>query len=281
MVAAGHIHLARRVSSDVGLEFRGHAGRESNGDRWIRLTPAAVPEGHGFDVKVQMTWRRLRLSVELQRFAGELVRAMGESEKAGRKAFRTILEESVARGATVQFGVNDNAVQLDDESLWGAGWRRIELRMSKRLPEFDGVASAEELGVIRRWTSRFVAALLAIVPLEAQDTSRGEALEGFKEGVAKVTRTIRYERDRRNRAAAIAIHGTACLACGLEFGRVYGEVADGFIEVHHTVPLAKAGEDYIVNPAKDLVPLCPNCHAVAHRRDPPLTVDEIRELLRE
>lgn len=281
MTVAGHTQLAQRISRDVGMEFHGHAGTESNGDRWIRLTPAAVPEGHGFDVKVQMTWRRLRLSVELQRFAGELVRAMGESKEAGRNTFRTILEESVARGATVQFGINDNAVQFDDESVWGKGWKRIELRMSKRLPGFEGAATAEELGMIRRWTRRFVAALLAIAPLEAQETPSGEALEGFREGAAKVTRTVRYERDRRNRTAAIAIHGTACLACGLEFGSVYGEVADGFIEVHHTVPLAKVGEGYIVNPAKDLVPLCPNCHAVAHRRDPPFTVDEITELLRE
>jgi hypothetical protein len=30
---------------------------------------------------------------------------------------------------------------------------------------------------------------------------------------------------------------------------------------------------------EDLVPLCPNCHAVAHRRNPPFSVDEIRDLL--
>ena len=279
MVVAGHIQLARRVSSDVGMEFRGHAGREANGDRWIRLTPAAVPERHTFDVRVQMTWRRLRLSVEPQRFAGELVRAMGESDSASRNTFRTVLEESVARGATVQFGVNGNAVQLDDESVWGRRWRRVELRMSKQLPGFDGVATAEELDLIRRWTRRFLAALLAIAPVEPQETPSGESFGGFKEGTANVTPTVSYERDRRNRAAAIAIHGTACLACGLEFGTKYGEVAEGFIEVHHTIPLAKMGEGYIVNPAQDLVPLCPNCHAVAHRRDPPFTVDDIRDLL--
>ena len=58
-------------------------------------------------------------------------------------------------------------------------------------------------------------------------------------------------------------------------------VAEGFIEVHHTVPVANMGANYRVNPVQDLVPLCPNCHAVAHRRDPPLAVDEIKGLLRE
>ena len=42
----------------------------------------------------------------------------------------------------------------------------------------------------------------------------------------------RYERDRRNRAAAIAIH---CLGCrhAADMGTRYGEAASGFIEVHH------------------------------------------------
>lgn len=281
MVEAGHTRLARGVSSDVGMEFRAHAGREANGDRWIRLTPAAVPDKRAFDVRVQMTWRRVRLAVEPQVFAGEFVRAMGESDRANRKMFRTILEESVERGATVQFGINGNAVRLDDEAVWGKRWRRFELKMSKRLSGFDGGATAEELDVIRRWTRRFLAAILAIAPLEAQQTTDREGFSGFMEGTANITSKVGYERDRRNRAAAIAIHGTACLACGLEFGTKYGEIADGFIEVHHIIPLAKMGEGYIVNPAEDLVPLCPNCHAVAHRRDPPLTVDEIRNLLRE
>ncbi|MGH8258774.1 MAG: hypothetical protein ACREUG_03690, partial [Steroidobacteraceae bacterium] len=30
-----------------------------------------------------------------------------------------------------------------------------------------------------------------------------------------------------------------------------------------------------------LIPICPNCHAVVHRRDPPLSPDELRELLRK
>lgn len=281
MIGAGHMQLGRRVSGDVGMEFRAHAGTDANGDRWIRLTPVVEPTGHAFDVKAQMTWRRVRLSFEPQKFAGELVRAMGESDEVGQTAFCGILEECVARGATVRFGVNGHAIQLDDQAIWGRRWRRIDLSMSKRLAGFDGIATAEELNLVRPWASRFLAAVLALAPLETQQTAKGKPGEGFEEGAARVTRTIRYERDRRNRAAAIAIHGTACLACGVELGTRYGMVAEGFIEVHHVVPVASMGADYRVDPVQDLVPLCPNCHAVAHRRDPPLTVDEIKGLLRK
>jgi 5-methylcytosine-specific restriction protein A len=39
------------------------------------------------------------------------------------------------------------------------------------------------------------------------------------------------------------------------------------------------GEDYIVDPEKDLVTICANCHAMVHRRNPPLTIDELKRLL--
>ncbi|HSS63378.1 MAG TPA: HNH endonuclease, partial [Gammaproteobacteria bacterium] len=42
----------------------------------------------------------------------------------------------------------------------------------------------------------------------------------------------------------------------------------------HTLP-----EGYEVNPKSDLCPVCPNCHAMLHRRNPPYTVDELRVLL--
>ncbi len=281
MLVAGHIELARRISSDVGMEFRSETGMESNGDRWVRLAPVAVSVGRAFDVKVQMTWRRLRLAFEPQKFAGDLVRSMGQADESARTVFRTVLAESVARGAAVRFNVNGSPTELDDQAVWRKRWRRLDLRMSKRLARLDGATSPEELNLVHRWACRFVAAVLAIAPLEGQPSVEEVVLEGSEEGAPRVGQTVRYERNRRNRAAAIAIHGTACLACGLEFGARYGRVAEGFIEVHHTVPVARMSRGYIVDPIRDLVPLCPNCHAVAHRRDPPLTVDEVKGLLRE
>ncbi len=205
---------------------------------------------------------------------------MGTTSETGRAGFQAILEQSVALGATVQFIINGHLTELDDESVWGKKWNRFDLKLSKRLQQLDRGGTVEELDAVCGWTRRFVAALLAISPLEAEGSSVVNAAEGAEEGAAKKTQAIRYERDRRNRAAAIAIHGTSCKACGLEFGARYGQVAEGFIEVHHTQPLSTVREAYIVNPLQDLVPLCPNCHAVAHRRTPPLTVDEIRDLLK-
>lgn len=49
--------------------------------------------------------------------------------------------------------------------------------------------------------------------------------------------------------------------------------------MHHLRPLSD-GIERETDPAKDLVPVCPNCHALIHSKDPCYTVDEARALIR-
>ncbi len=67
----------------------------------------------------------------------------------------------------------------------------------------------------------------------------------------------RYERNRRNREIAIAEHGCKCMVCGLDFKEVYGDLGEGFIEVHHIKPLyLSGGKETKVNTKTDLACLC-------------------------
>jgi len=60
----------------------------------------------------------------------------------------------------------------------------------------------------------------------------------------------------------------------------YGGIADGYIHVHHIVPIASVGKQYKLNPLTDLVPVCPNCHAMLHHgMKEPQTVAELRRIL--
>ena len=71
------------------------------------------------------------------------------------------------------------------------------------------------------------------------------------------------------------------MACGFNFESVYGEHGAGFIHVHHVKPIAESGGQIEVDPEEDLIVLCPNCHAMVHRRrEHTLTLDELRTLLR-
>jgi predicted HNH restriction endonuclease len=95
------------------------------------------------------------------------------------------------------------------------------------------------------------------------------AIEGLK-----IERLVdHFERNPKLRAAAIAIHGTTCKACGFNFAAVYGFHGENFIEVHHLVPVSSLAEPASVNPRDDLTVLCSNCHRMVHRkRDAPLSL---------
>ena len=101
----------------------------------------------------------------------------------------------------------------------------------------------------------------------------------FVEG-ATVQQTIdRRERNHEARARCIAEKGCRCMVCGFDFEAVYGPAGHDYIEVHHLKPLSQTEDEHEVT-ADDLVPLCANCHAIAHRRSPePFTPDEIKAMI--
>jgi 5-methylcytosine-specific restriction protein A len=100
----------------------------------------------------------------------------------------------------------------------------------------------------------------------------------FAEGSRTVVTVNRYERDPRARKACLLHHGYKCSACGFDFERMYGELGKGFIEIHHLSPLGSSGHCE-VDPIRDLRPLCPNCHAMVHRRSPILEIAELTALM--
>lgn len=98
----------------------------------------------------------------------------------------------------------------------------------------------------------------------------------YEEGSVKQILVNRYERDVGARLACLRHRGTTCSACKADLATLYGRVASGLIHVHHLVSLAATGTAYRVDPINDLRPVCPNCHAVIHRRNPPYSIEEIQ-----
>jgi len=103
-----------------------------------------------------------------------------------------------------------------------------------------------------------------------------DAHEALKEGAAVSVTINQFERNAFARRECIALHGTRCIVCGFDFESVYGPMGRGYIHVHHVVPLAEVRKQYTVNPKTDLVPICPNCHAMIHSTRPALTVEELK-----
>ena len=105
--------------------------------------------------------------------------------------------------------------------------------------------------------------------------------ETYPEGAKNSIIVNSYERNVKARAACLKYHGYACHVCEMTFAQRYGELGLNFIHVHHLKPIAARKKIYSVNPTKDLVPVCPNCHAMMHRSTPPLTVKQLRKIIRE
>ena len=119
--------------------------------------------------------------------------------------------------------------------------------------------------------------------LETELVTHGLPNEGFipdEEGRRVIRQHVAYERSPRNRRKAIEIQESRCMACGFSFNDVYGsDHARDFIEVHHVRSISEVNGR--VNPETDLIPLCSNCHSMAHReRGRILSVEEIQRLLR-
>ena len=113
-------------------------------------------------------------------------------------------------------------------------------------------------------------------------TPIGEEISGpvsFVEGGRLSVQVNRYERDPAARIACVEHYGMKCSVCDLELASRYGKIAAGFIHVHHLKPLATIGKKYAVDPIHDLRPVCPNCHAIIHRRVPAYSIAEVRRFL--
>lgn len=105
--------------------------------------------------------------------------------------------------------------------------------------------------------------------------------EELFEGTKKTIVSKSYERNPKAREKCLSYYGYDCAVCGINFNRVYGEIGSGFIEVHHVIPVSKRNKEYKINPIKDLIPLCPNCHSMIHRKNNNgeyYSVEELRKI---
>lgn len=113
-------------------------------------------------------------------------------------------------------------------------------------------------------------------PLLPEEIVRSEE---YYEGATTRIVVNSYERNRAARDACVDHYGCQCRVCDLDFETEYGEIGKDFIHVHHRILLSSVGEHYRVDPVEDLRPVCPNCHAMLHQKDPPFETEELREIL--
>jgi HNH endonuclease len=69
-----------------------------------------------------------------------------------------------------------------------------------------------------------------------------------------------------------------CSVCGFDFSKKYGPLGAGYVECHHTKPVAKMkpGDKTRLS---DLCAVCANCHRMIHKSQPMLSPEQLRNLI--
>jgi 5-methylcytosine-specific restriction enzyme A len=112
-------------------------------------------------------------------------------------------------------------------------------------------------------------------PVDEQDLPRLRT-----EGTKRSRLITTYERNPQAREDCIKHYGTTCFACGISFEKHYGSIGKGFTHVHHVIPVSDIKKEYEIDSIADLRPVCQNCHAMIHKRTPPYSIDEIKDMMR-
>ncbi len=165
----------------------------------------------------------------------------------------------------------DKLIEAGEEGL------TIEAAM---LGRFKSLFTAEELAIAAERLGKFGEAALAYKASKENLFPDELAPGSYPEGVKKTVRVNAYERSQKARNDCVKHHGYRCTACQVLLADIYGDLAKSFIHVHHLTPLYTIDEAYRVNGVNDLRPVCPNCHAMLHRKsEVVLTIDQLREII--
>jgi len=115
--------------------------------------------------------------------------------------------------------------------------------------------------------------------LERGEAGYPDEVAEYVEGATKRVVVNAHERNPKAREACLAHYGYNCSICTFNFKARFGVIGERFMHVHHLFPIAKADQPRLVDPLLELRPVCPNCHAMLHRTDPPFSIEELKAIL--
>jgi 5-methylcytosine-specific restriction protein A len=268
--------VERLIADRIGLSVVTRQQFDKDGE-YLDISLTESHPANSFIVRFRPGWRSAEAVFIPGTFAAPLITQMGNASKEGRATFKAFLRALVSRRMWSTFRINGKDVLPDATVVWPPQWITCEL--SVRTPHLvvnpDDIAQIHSL--ITDTVIPLFSMLAALIGVDDSTPASTSALEGR----AVQSIVTRYERKQINREACIAIKGTNCVVCGFNFFARYGLLGNGYIEVHHTTPVSSMGPEYAIDVATELEPLCANCHAMAHREEPPVSIARLRSIIAE
>ena len=240
---------------------------------YYQFRPEQFHRGAGFLFNVEGKNQSTLFSIITEDLAGDTLSHIKNSDQGCHLSFHNHLIDLEKLGI-LNIEIGYSKIMNDVEEIMSANWHHLLLELET---EIDFNAEKEEfLLFVKNTIIKLNSTIMSYFELEYGGIE-GEL--GLPEGAKKTVTVNKYERSKKNREACIAEFGSNCQVCGFSFGATYGKLGEGCIHVHHLVPVSKMGGEYRINPIEDLIPVCPNCHWMLHRKEPPYTPQELREIM--
>lgn len=225
-----------------------------------------------FDVKIHFRQNiRIILEIEPQTYAADMVEAMNNANSNKIQTFLLFLSQIEKQGGKSDFYVNQQTRNMSEPSVWSERWNSIKYRATKIIDNSND--EDYEINLVQDWAQIGVGLFLSLLSIDVIDE------HNHSEGkISQVTHNV-YERNPVNRELCLSANGYSCKICGFNFEKQYGLLGHRFIHVHHIDMVSDYGGEKFINPITDMIPVCPNCHAMLHRKKPPLRPEELKSII--
>jgi 5-methylcytosine-specific restriction enzyme A len=170
---------------------------------------------------------------------------------------------------------NLRAFDKSTSSVGMSGGSRLDREIYEEFEDRpDRVAKAAQ-EVLRRY------GLVGRPAITDEPHRAAEPLSPYRTRFDRYALHLSLEQDMNvNAARRYQARSLTCEACGFDFGHMYGARGEGYIQYHHRTPLTDLDTGRRPSP-DDLHLICANCHAMLHAGDRPITVEELRTIVRE
>lgn len=256
------------LSDTLGVEIERQVLQENDSFE-VSLRLVELPRPIGLSILIADDYFSWHIELKLDSFSDGLITFM-------RKCLNERIDEIEHLIDRIKIRNSRLILEIDGKSnfrdLTDVSWQHFSLVIAKNYQNDD-----ESMKALNDVLFDFMCILLLLLSVKIDWIGSNED-EAREEGALKLSLTRKFERSRINRAICLRHHGFRCQGCGLLLQEIYGPLGANVIHVHHIVPVSKMGESYVLDPKMDLVPLCPNCHNIVHRIDPPVPIDSLREI---
>ena len=255
------------VALGVQLSRRELSGA-SGFDYEVRLSNYQSP--YGFCFSIGDDYQAWVVRLEMDESSAPLIRHMGQNALLRFDLLSSLIEFAKGKSADLTFRINGRPVTSE---ILSKNWESFRMELSR-----DYSTTQDEFDALKEGLLCSFSIVLCLV-VDDESWSSGDVPQaGSLEGGDWQLLQTRYERSRYNRAICLNHYGFTCRGCGAKMSELYGPIGDGVIHVHHLVPLSSLGDRTYVDPIADMVPLCPNCHNIVHRVEPPMPIQSLNEL---